>query len=88
MYGTRYVFSRDFFRGWVVVTFLIAWTATLVIIIMPLWQGRHTLRIFWKYITGGGSGHLSSTEGLSTETSSQAAREQTLGEKGTAEASH
>ena len=52
MYGTRYIFSRGFFVGWVVVTFLIAWTASLVIVLMPIWQGRHTLKVFWEYITG------------------------------------
>ncbi|MCJ1394875.1 hypothetical protein MMC18_007755 [Xylographa bjoerkii] len=52
MYGTRYIFSRGFFVAWVVVTFLIAWAASLVIVLMPLWQGRHTLKVFWKYITG------------------------------------
>ena len=53
MYGTRYVFSRNFFRGWVVVTFLIGWAASLVILIMPLWQGRAALRTFGGFLAGG-----------------------------------
>ena len=52
MYFTHYIFSQHFFRGWVVITFLIAWLATLVILIMPLVQGRHTLRMFVHYVRG------------------------------------
>ena len=53
MYGTRYIFSRHFFRAWVVVTFLIGWAASLVILIMPLWQGRDVLSVFGKFMMGG-----------------------------------
>ena len=52
MYGTRYVFSKPFYRFWVVMTFVLAWTATLVILIVPIWQGRHTLRLFTSYVLG------------------------------------
>lgn len=52
MYFTHYIFSRHFFRGWVAITFLIAWLATLVILIMPLFQGRHTLKMFVHYVRG------------------------------------
>ena len=52
MYFTHYVFSQHFFRGWVAITFLIAWLATLVILIMPLYQGRHTLKMFVYYVRG------------------------------------
>ena len=44
LYGTGYVFSKPFFRFWVVWTFLWAWAAALIITLLPLWQGRHTLR--------------------------------------------
>lgn len=54
MYGTRYVFSQPFYRFWVVMTFALAWAAALVILVMPLWQGRHTLRVFVSYICGRG----------------------------------
>ena len=81
MYGTRYIFSKDFFRAWVVVTFLIGWAASLVIVIMPLWQGRHTLKVFWKYVTGGGSGHPMSTAGLTRESMDEAVRTEELPEK-------
>jgi len=52
MYGTHYIFSKPFYRFWVVLTFFFAWIAALVILIMPVWQGRHSLLLFWRYITG------------------------------------
>ncbi|KAH9920685.1 Sodium:solute symporter family-domain-containing protein [Fomitopsis serialis] len=52
MYFTYYVFSQHFFRAWVAITFIIAWIATLVILIMPLYQGRHSLKLFLHYISG------------------------------------
>jgi len=52
LYGTNYVFSRNFFVFWVVLTFLIAWSSALVILLLPLWQGKHTLRLFVSYAMG------------------------------------
>ena len=45
LYGSRYIFSKPFFRLWVVWTFAWAWAAGLVITLLPLWQGRHTLKL-------------------------------------------
>lgn len=45
LYGTNYIFSKPFFRLWVVWTFAWAWAAGLIITILPLWQGRRTLRL-------------------------------------------
>lgn len=45
LYGTGYIFSRPFFRLWVVWTFAWAWAAALVVTLLPLWQGRSTLRL-------------------------------------------
>lgn len=45
MYGTRYVFSRRFFRFWVVWTFAWAWVACLIILFLPIWQGRRSLAL-------------------------------------------
>ena len=52
LYGTGYIFSKPFFRFWVVWTFLWAWTATLIITLLPLWQGRHTLQQLLKRLVG------------------------------------
>lgn len=53
MYGTHYIFSKPFFRFWVAVTFIIAWAASLVILLMPIWQGRQSLGMFWRYTLHG-----------------------------------
>ncbi|EKM50427.1 uncharacterized protein PHACADRAFT_104356 [Phanerochaete carnosa HHB-10118-sp] len=50
LYGTRYVFSRPFFRLWVVWTFAWAWAAGLIITLLPLWQGRRTLWLVASHI--------------------------------------
>ena len=61
LYGTRYIFSRPFFRLWVVWTFAWAWAAGLVITLLPLWQGRRTL---WLMIS-----HVLSSQAVSTDRS-------------------
>lgn len=52
LYGTDYVFSKRFFTFWVVLTFLIAWTSALVILLLPIWQCRQTLLLSWRYTNG------------------------------------
>ncbi|KAK1083594.1 hypothetical protein LTR48_006156 [Friedmanniomyces endolithicus] len=47
MYGTNYIFSRGFFKFWVALTFLWAFGAAFTITIMPLVQGRKTIRLFF-----------------------------------------
>lgn len=48
LYGTRYVFNLSFFRFWVVWSFLWAICAAATIMIMPIYQGRHTLAMFMR----------------------------------------
>lgn len=57
LYGSRYVFSKPFFRLWVVWTFAWAWAAGLVITILPLWQGRQTLRLVFSHTFSHGTTH-------------------------------
>jgi hypothetical protein len=80
MYGTRYIFSRGFFRAWVVVTFLIAWAASLTIIIMPLWQGRHTLYTFGRYVMVAGRNRFTTAHGPVIERSVDHAKLENAGE--------
>jgi urea-proton symporter len=61
LYGTGYVFSRHFFTFWVVLTFLVAWSSALVILLLPVWQGRHTLKLFLWHAMGKRGNKLSST---------------------------
>jgi hypothetical protein len=52
MYGSDYIFSKPFFRFWVALTFLWAFGAALTITLMPLIEGRKTITMFWRFVTG------------------------------------
>ncbi|KAI0595332.1 Sodium:solute symporter family-domain-containing protein [Biscogniauxia sp. FL1348] len=47
MYGTKYVFTPGFFTGWVVVVFLWAFFASIVITGLPIWEGWPTIVRFF-----------------------------------------
>lgn len=52
MYGSKYVFSKEFFTGWVVVGIIWLFFSGFTVIVYPLWEGRHgiytTLRgLYW-----------------------------------------
>ncbi|ODV87331.1 hypothetical protein CANARDRAFT_26737 [[Candida] arabinofermentans NRRL YB-2248] len=56
MYGSKYVFSKKFFTGWVTVGIIWIFFSAFVVIIYPLWEGRHSLYttsrgIYWD-LTG------------------------------------
>lgn len=40
MYGTGYIFSRQFFTGWIIVLIIWLFITAFCVIIFPLWQGR------------------------------------------------
>jgi len=63
MYGTKYVFSRGFFKFWVALTFLWAFGAALTITIMPLVEGRKTIKLFVNMMFLGKK-PVTSTEGV------------------------
>ncbi|KAF3025949.1 hypothetical protein E8E14_014964 [Neopestalotiopsis sp. 37M] len=42
LYGSGYVFSRNFFTGWTVVVFIWSFVAAGIIWFLPLWQARET----------------------------------------------
>ena len=52
MYGSRYIFSLKFFRGWVVVLFIWAFYGALVVVILPVWQGRGSMLQVLKFASG------------------------------------
>jgi hypothetical protein len=64
MYGTDYIFSKPFFRFWVALTFLWAFGATLTITLMPLIEGRKTIVMFFRFVTGKRKGELARMDGL------------------------
>ncbi|OBA24385.1 Na+/solute symporter [Metschnikowia bicuspidata var. bicuspidata NRRL YB-4993] len=58
MYGSGYIFSKNFFTGWIVVLFIWSFVTAFIVIIGPLWEGREgcytTFRgIYWD-LTGQG----------------------------------
>jgi len=53
MYATSYVFSVPFFRGWVVVLFLWAFYAAATIMLLPIWEGRKGMWLFFVFLLGG-----------------------------------
>ncbi|TVY58251.1 putative urea active transporter 1 [Lachnellula cervina] len=50
MYATSYVFSKGFFKGWIVVVFLWAFFAAGTITLLPIWESRDSLAKFARYI--------------------------------------
>lgn len=43
MYGSRYVFSREFFTGWVVVGVIWLFGTAFGVILFPVWEGRGSI---------------------------------------------
>ncbi|KAI5300289.1 hypothetical protein KEM55_008347 [Ascosphaera atra] len=56
MYGSSYVFSKPFFRGWITVGIIWLFGTAFGVVIFPLWEGRHTIaltfRSMWMDVTG------------------------------------
>jgi hypothetical protein len=44
MYGSKYIFSKKFFTGWIVVGILWMFFAAFAVGLYPLWEGRHTMK--------------------------------------------
>lgn len=56
MYGTKYVFSKKFFTGWVVVMIIWLFFTAFMVVLYPIWEGRdvigQTMRgVYWD-VTG------------------------------------
>ena len=58
LYGSSYVFSREFFTGWVVVGILWLFFSAFCVGLYPLWEGRksmaHTFRCIVRDLSGKG----------------------------------
>ncbi|KAJ4361273.1 hypothetical protein N0V95_002042 [Ascochyta clinopodiicola] len=52
MYGSRYIFSKQFFTGWIVVVFLWAFFAAIAITCTPIWEGRKDIARFFAFAFG------------------------------------
>lgn len=58
LYGTRYIFSKGFFTGWISVGILWLFCSAFCVGLYPLFEGRHTsvrtIRSIYKDVTGKG----------------------------------
>ncbi|KAF2622844.1 urea active transporter [Macroventuria anomochaeta] len=74
LYGTGYIFSPNFFAGWVVVGIIWLMCSTLAVGVYPLWEGRMSLKRnfggMWRDVTGKGpkrhGEHIEVVEGRKT----------------------
>lgn len=48
LYGSGYIFSRNFFIGWTVVVFVWSWVAALSIWCLPLWEARASFAVVFR----------------------------------------
>ncbi|KZS94735.1 hypothetical protein SISNIDRAFT_484272 [Sistotremastrum niveocremeum HHB9708] len=55
LYGDGYIFSKSFFRGWVIVSVLWAFFAIIAVSVFPIVEGRHTIFRLFKVIIGKGT---------------------------------
>lgn len=50
LYGSKYVFGKTFFRGWIVVMFLWGFFACGIIMVLPVWDGKDAMIKLYKII--------------------------------------
>ena len=43
LFGTAYIFSKPFFRGWVIVSFIWVWCSMLICVVYPVVESRNAL---------------------------------------------
>lgn len=53
MYGSKYVFSKSFFTGWVVVAIIWIFVSIILVGLLPLWESRDTIFYTVKAIVTG-----------------------------------
>ena len=53
MYGTSYIFSKKFFTGWIVVTFIWGFFGAITITLVPLYESRKEIVLFIRAVLGG-----------------------------------
>lgn len=58
MYGSKYIFSKKFFTGWVVVGILWLFCSSFAVGVFPIWESRKTWKktttAMWRDLTGKG----------------------------------
>lgn len=53
LYGTGYIFSKNFFTGWVVVGIIWIFCSTFAVVIFPAWESRATAMRVVRHILSG-----------------------------------
>lgn len=53
MYGSKYVFSKPFFTGWVSVAIIWIFVSIILVGLLPLWESRETIIYTTKAIFTG-----------------------------------
>ncbi|KAI9761817.1 MAG: hypothetical protein M4579_000756 [Chaenotheca gracillima] len=48
LFGTQYVYSKSFFTGWCVVSFLWVWVSMIICVVIPVVESRNALRTMIK----------------------------------------
>ncbi|KAI9835472.1 MAG: hypothetical protein M1819_002390 [Sarea resinae] len=71
MYGTGYIFSKQFFTGWVVVGIIWLFGSSFAVGLYPLWEGRksmvHTFKSIILEVSGKMRGPIQGSDGESEE---------------------
>ena len=66
MYGSKYIFSKNFFTGWVVIGIMWLFFSAMCVVVYPVFEGRHsmahTFRGIWADLTGKRSAKLQGRE--------------------------
>jgi hypothetical protein len=69
MFGTGYIFSAEFFTGWVVVGILWLFISCTMVVFLPVFESRRTIvrtaGAMWKDLTGLGKRQPDVVEGES-----------------------
>jgi len=66
MFFSHYIFSREFFTGWVIVSVIWAFVSTFIACILPVWESREAIALIGSKIYedafGGRKGKQTSEE--------------------------
>jgi hypothetical protein len=82
MFGSKYIFSKKFFTGWIVVGIIWLFCSAVGVVIFPIWEGRKTLARTTKAVIAELSGkgrpaalHIMQTEGMEEDSPTESIRE-------------
>lgn len=80
IYGTGYVFSKPFFTGWIVVSFIWIFVSVLLVGVFPAWEGRASVISTAKAVWGRGKDEGVVVEGVSGDGESRTATPEKKGD--------